>query len=361
MNDIGKNEDSPKAERAPWGDFPPIISNGPLKDLEKEPEYRAAKAGDWEAAITMTDRLITDRTIEEVKRHVGGDKQVKIVPVLAKEQQGSNKIPLAAAEILADRLGLEVEYNIIQDEKVYRTNSGSDHRLAYSPAFVGEVEIGRSYLILDDTLTTGGTLASLRGHIENRRGYVIGGVAMTAHPGALDIAVKPKMLTAIERNHGSSMNEYWKEEFGYEIDQLTQGEAGHLKNAASVDAIRERILAARDAYRRRTDESLVESQKGPEPVSNENVSGGHNREKADDFRNLPTKELMEKYPDNKAILNAVAIRGVSQKLAEQLPNTDARRQFVENTTNQLAYNIENGRENSPLFVKGKNQDNDFER
>ena len=42
------------------------------------------------------------------------------------------------------------------------------------------------------------------------------------------------------------MDEYWKQEFGYGIDQLTQGEAGHLKNAQSVDAIRDRIAAARD-------------------------------------------------------------------------------------------------------------------
>lgn len=38
-----------------------------------------------------------------------------------------------------------------------------------------------------------------------------------------------------------------KQEFGYGIDQLTQGEAGHLKAAQSVDAIRDRITAARDA------------------------------------------------------------------------------------------------------------------
>jgi hypothetical protein len=46
--------------------------------------------------------------------------------------------------------------------------------------------------------------------------------------------------------HGAAMDEYWKQEFGYGIDQLTQGEAGHLKNAQSVDAIRDRIAAARD-------------------------------------------------------------------------------------------------------------------
>ena len=36
------------------------------------------------------------------------------------------------------------------------------------------------------------------------------------------------------------MNQFW-----YGIDKLTQGEAGHLRAAASVDAIRDRIIAAR--------------------------------------------------------------------------------------------------------------------
>jgi hypothetical protein len=47
------------------------------------------------------------------------------------------------------------------------------------------------------------------------------------------------------------MDEYWKQEFGYGIDRLTQGEAGHLKAAQSVEQIRDRITAARDEAGRR--------------------------------------------------------------------------------------------------------------
>ena len=153
-----------KAERAPWGDFPAVVRNGDLKDLSKEPEYEAAKHGDPAAALAIARRLMKPETVDSVKAMIG-DQKPKVVPVLAVESGGNNKIPLMAAHVLADRLGLEVEYSIVQAEKVGRTNSNADHRLAINPAFVGEVERDQPYLIVDDTLAMGGTLASLRGYM----------------------------------------------------------------------------------------------------------------------------------------------------------------------------------------------------
>lgn len=233
-----------RTERAPWGDFPRVVRNGDLGSLSNEPEYQAAKQGDTEAALTLVDRLISDDTIAQLKTLIG-DEKPRIVPVLAVEAAGNNKIPAMMAAVLADRLGLEVETDIVQREKVARTGSGSDHRLAFNPTFEGNVSAGQKYIVVDDTLTMGGTIASLRGYIENNGGKVMAASVMTAHEGALDLAVKPKMLAGINQKHGPAMDAYWKESFGYGIDRLTQGEAGHLRAAPSVDAIRDRIAAAR--------------------------------------------------------------------------------------------------------------------
>jgi len=156
-------------ERAPWGAFPKVVRNGDLGALQDEPEYLAAKGGDREAALNLVDRLVTDETVSQIKAIIGDDRPL-LVPVLAVEDAGTNKIPLAMAEVLADRTGLDVELGIVQREKVSRTGTGSDHRLAFNPTFEGSVQPGQKYLILDDTLTMGGTLASLRGYIENRGG-----------------------------------------------------------------------------------------------------------------------------------------------------------------------------------------------
>lgn len=249
-------------ERAAWGDFPDVARNGDLGTLKNEPEYMAAKGGDMAAALDMVDRLLTDETVQSIKTLVGdSDSPAKILPVLAVEESGNNKIPLAMAEVLSDRLGLDVELGILQCEKVGRTNTGADHRLAFNPTFEGEVIKGQKYLLVDDTLTMGGTVASLRGFVENRGGDVVGAAVMTAHVGALKLPVKPKMLAAIERKHGTDMDQYWQETFGYGIDKLTQGECGHLKAAQSVDEIRERISAARHEGVRALGEKRAEGAK----------------------------------------------------------------------------------------------------
>ncbi|UKV13310.1 phosphoribosyltransferase [Thalassospiraceae bacterium SW-3-3] len=234
------------AERAPWRDFPAVIRNGDLGELQLQPEYTLAKAGDTDAAQDMAERLVRNETINQIRNIIGND-QPRLLPVLAEEASGHNKIPLAMAFEVGKRLGLDVDVSIYQAERVARTGEGADYRLAFNPSFDGPVAKGGKYLVFDDTLTMGGTIASLRGFLENRGGNVIAAAVMTAHPGALSIAVKPGMLEAIDHKHGPAMNDFWKETFGYGIDQLTQGEAGHLRKSPSVDAIRTRIIEARNA------------------------------------------------------------------------------------------------------------------
>lgn len=233
-----------RAERAPWRDFPPVIRNGGLGSLKNEPEYAAAKGGDSAEAVRLVNKLLKEETVRQFRAMIGDRKPV-IVSVLATESAGQNKIPLAMAQALGSRLDLPVDTDIRQINKVSRTGAGIDHRLAFQPVFDGYVEAGRDYLIVDDTLAVGGTVAALRGYIENRGGHVLGAGVMTAHEGALNLPVKQAMIDSITRKHGDAMDNYWKEEFGYGIDRLTQGEAGHLRSTENVDRIRDRINDAR--------------------------------------------------------------------------------------------------------------------
>lgn len=235
-----------RPERAPWGNFPPVIRCGDLGMLKGDVHYEAAKGGSTADALAMVQAHITDEFLSSIAQLAGGQNP-RLVPVLAQEQAGRNKIPLALATCLGDALELEVDTDIVQVVRAFRTNKGADHRLAFCPAFDGPVQAGQPYIIMDDTLSMGGTLAALRGYIENRGGRVIGACALTAHPGALNLPVTQSMLDRIAAKHGDGMNDYWIEEFGYGIDQLTQGEAGHLRAAASVEQIRDRITAARNA------------------------------------------------------------------------------------------------------------------
>jgi len=107
-------------ERAPWGDFPQVIRNADLSAIQVEPEYQAAKGGDHQAALNLVDRLITAETVDRIKALIG-DRKLTLLPVLAVEGTGNNKIPLAMAEVLSSRLVLDVELGIGQREKIHRT------------------------------------------------------------------------------------------------------------------------------------------------------------------------------------------------------------------------------------------------
>ena len=59
------------------------------------------------------------------------------------------------------------------------------------------MKAGQDYLVVDDTLTMGGTVASLRGYVESHGGKVVAASVMTAHEGAVDLVVRcdqPRVL-----------------------------------------------------------------------------------------------------------------------------------------------------------------------
>ncbi|NOG32299.1 phosphoribosyltransferase [Halomonas sp. TBZ9] len=231
--------------RTPWkDDFPRVPFATPLGSAEKHPDYMAAKSGDIDAAKRLVDDLVTDDCLGKVGI-IMGIRQPVIVPVIAEEATGANRIPAAYAARIAKYFGLQVNPTIVQTVRAYHTNASADHRLANHAAFDGEVDVGQEYLIVDDTMTMGGTLAGLRGHIEAHGGQVIGATTLTGFNESGQLALSEKMRHDLWNKHGVPLDEFLKQEFGFGIDSLTQGEAGHYRKALSIDAIRNRIAAAR--------------------------------------------------------------------------------------------------------------------
>lgn len=234
-----------RGERAPWEDFPKIIRNDDLKTLSKHSEYLAAKSGDTEAAIELLTKTLKQETVRECFELLKDLTDVILIPVLAKEDLGNNKIPLVTATLLSEHLGLPFVNDIVQREKIGRTNKGADYRLAFHPTFEGPIDSSKKYFIIDDTLTMGGTIASLHGYIKNRGAEVVGAMVMTAHIGSLELPIKQSMYNDIINKHGEKINQFWCKEFGYGIEKLTQAEAGHLRAAKTFEQIRARIIKAR--------------------------------------------------------------------------------------------------------------------
>ncbi|WP_333676735.1 PLxRFG domain-containing protein [Dyella sp.] len=230
-------------------DFPNVVTAHTPGFVREHPEYAKAKAGDGPAAMLLAKDAVTDEFVAKVKRSLPEDVHDPIVvPVEAREASGNNKIPAAAAELLAHKLGGEANHEITQLDKVSRGGSGAMHRLANQPRFGGEVERGRYYILLDDTLGQGGTLAQLKTHIEREGGRVVLATALTGKDYSRKLALFPDTLGQVRERFGR-IEGWFKREFGYGYDGLTESEARTMLTydggRLSPDTLRDRILAKR--------------------------------------------------------------------------------------------------------------------
>jgi hypothetical protein len=84
--------------------------------VKKHPSYAAAKSVDDEAARDLVRETINDQQVEALRRLLDGRKPI-LVSVHAYESEGVNAIPEKFAEELADRLGLETDISIVQNQR----------------------------------------------------------------------------------------------------------------------------------------------------------------------------------------------------------------------------------------------------
>lgn len=231
--------------RTPWADgFPPVVvhTDTTLRDLH--PCFVAAKAGDTEAALTLAEELLSASATESLRRIIGS-RPVLLLPITALETTGFNAIPDAMTQVLGAELGQPVSSGeIVQNNTVGHTRARAFNRLVTPAAFEGDVQQSRDYLLIDDHVGLGGTLANLKGHIEANGGRVIGMSTLTQSRDAAQIALQHHTLTMLWERHGQPLEDFWNAWFGHGLDCLTDVEGQILCRVASVDAIADRLAQA---------------------------------------------------------------------------------------------------------------------
>lgn len=268
------------ARNGQWGQFPDAAILSPPNTANAHRDYAAAKAGDTAAAYRLARDLLTPDRVEVLRQALRGASPV-IVPVLAVEAAGNNRIPLAAAEVLGDALGLDVSTDIMQAKKVSRGGSDGWHRIAVQPTFDGEVRRGADYLILDDTLAQGGTLAALKTHIEQGGGRVVLASALTGKQHSSKLAPSEQTLNQLREQYGE-LESWWRSELGYGFVGLTESEARYiLKSGQDADGIRDRIVAARNEAGERRNPTDDRPRQGESDVTQNPPDGGFSDSGAD--------------------------------------------------------------------------------
>jgi hypothetical protein len=173
--------------------------------------------------------------------------ETRLVPVTAREGMGVNLIPERAADLISQLTGIRKEPTaVFQINRVSHTRARSLRRIVTPAEFAGPVRASLTYILVDDHVGLGGTLANLKGWIERGGGSVIGATCLTASPGSDQLAIGADMLAVLYEKYGAALAPFWMENFGHGLDCLTEreGRAVIQARAQSVDALAARLSEA---------------------------------------------------------------------------------------------------------------------
>ncbi len=221
--------------------LPDSIIGHRLGALNEHKDNAAAKAGDEVAALRLAKELVDAQMVKAVK-DAAGDAPI-FVPVVSVEATGKNKIPLAVSEVFASKLGASTTTEIVQVDSPKRTAMDGLDRLLTPPEFDGEVIPGASYVLVDDTITQGGTFAALASHILDNGGKISAVVALTGKQYSAKIQPSTELLNQVREQYGDIESDF-RAATGYGFDALTQSEARYLAKHNNAESVRNRIIEA---------------------------------------------------------------------------------------------------------------------
>jgi len=211
--------------------------------IKSHPNYIEAKAGNVDAAI----QLVSDLAVPLKMRMAEFDTTTIFVAPHARESAGDNAIPIVLSAYLAEHCGSLLDDEIVQANRVYHTGADAMERLIAPAEFEGEVVPNGRYVIVDDVMTLGGTVADLASYIQVHGGSIVGIVTLVDASRSGSLVCKAKVVREIDRRFGDEI----RQQFGIEPNALTAEEAGYLIGFRSVEEIRGRAAKATEERRRR--------------------------------------------------------------------------------------------------------------
>lgn len=203
--------------------LPDAIICHPLGTLKKHVCYEQAKNGDLQAALQLARTVITEDVIANL-RLIEAD---AILGVLGMEERGLNMIPSACAMLLAKAMNLSLCLGVHKKMGAVRTRLHGLERVFARPIFAGQVAANRRLILLDDTLTQGGTIAALAEHVQHHGAHIAAVVAITGKARSAQLALSEDTLGRLREQLGA-----WEQDFirltGRPLQKFTESEANYL-------------------------------------------------------------------------------------------------------------------------------------
>ncbi|MCK1393681.1 phosphoribosyltransferase [Bradyrhizobium sp. 1] len=232
---------------------------------------KAKTAADYDAADRIVEDMLSDRVLDRLVDDVSpyivkGVPLVCVVPHPPFDdihadgadliRRGvKNVLPFQYMARLSVLLDAEMDAQIVQKSRVGRTKLKDFPRFLCQPCFDGAVRQNAAYILVDDVVTTGGTLAALRSHIIRGGGSVVA-VTTLAHGSGQwrDLALSDGTWNELQQAFGSGLDDFWRKEIGHDAKRLTDAEGSillrwHSKSVAGngrapLQCLRDRLAEA---------------------------------------------------------------------------------------------------------------------
>lgn len=221
--------------------------------MKNNPYFEAAKKGNYDASIRLVWDIFRDKEEKMVNFLTALPENCYLAPIHALEKGGYNAIANAMVWMLCDH-PLAKHKNITQYDDVYQmnkvhhTDAPAMQRLLSKPLFMGPVQSGKNYCIVDDVVTSGSTVNECRNYIQENNGIVEYALALSAsfnpqagYSGVVDISwdTEQKLLSKFDETKLNKLlsqygiTENWR--------NLSNSQANYLTTFATIDGIRNKI------------------------------------------------------------------------------------------------------------------------
>lgn len=207
-----------------WNEgFPNGYGHTSIAYLRRCHGFWDAKNGELSAARFVVNRCAKPDRLRELREQYPN---AVLLPVL-----GQNKLPLA----LAQAIGLPICYSVHIFHIVSRKFLCAIQRFLHKPVFMGSIQKDVDYILVDDVITQGGTIAALREFVMVQGGRVVAVVALAYAIGSHAIAPKKGHVVLLLVKFGRNIIVLLQMlRVVTEVQELTNSQVKYLLRFASI-------------------------------------------------------------------------------------------------------------------------------